>query len=91
MAASTTISVRLPKDVEDRLARLAASTKRTKSFLAGEAIATYVQRELDIIAGINQGLEDARAGRLVPHDQAMAELDAAIVDAGKAARRARRR
>lgn len=91
MAASTTISVRLPKEVESRLARLAASTRRTKSFLAGEAIAGYVQRELEIIAGINQGLEDVRAGRLVPHEQAMAELDAAIADAAKTKSRPHRR
>jgi predicted transcriptional regulator len=78
MPPSTTITVRLPQEIEDKLGRLASSTRRTKSFLAGEAIADYVRRELDIIEGINRGLEDVRAGRVVPHEQAMAELDAAI-------------
>lgn len=78
MRPSTTITVRLPQEVEDKLGRLAASTRRTKSFLAGEAIAGYVQRELEIIEGIKRGLEDVRTGRLVPHEQAMAELDAAV-------------
>ncbi len=35
-------------------------------------------REAEIAAGINGGLNDMFAGRLVPHDEAMAELDAAI-------------
>lgn len=78
MPPSTTITVRLPQEIEDKLGRLASSTRRTKSFLAGEAIAGYVRRELEIIEGINRGLDDVREGRVVPHEQAMDELDAAI-------------
>jgi predicted transcriptional regulator len=37
-----------------------------------------------IVQGIKRGLADLKAGRLVPHEQAMAELDAMIA---KAARR----
>jgi predicted transcriptional regulator len=78
MAASTTLTVRLPSKVKTRLGRLAKETRRTNSYLAGEAIAQYVESELDIIEGIKQGLKDMRAGRVVPHEQAMAELDETI-------------
>lgn len=78
MAASTTMTIRLDPRVKDKLGRLAQGTKRSKSFLAGEAVEAYVDRELAIIDGIERGLADMEAGRVVPHDTAMAELDAAI-------------
>ena len=75
---STTLTVRLPRELKDRLGELAELTRRSKSFLAGEAIAGYVERELEIVAGIERGLADMRAGRVVPHDQVMADIDATI-------------
>jgi predicted transcriptional regulator len=78
MASSTTVTVRLPVKVRNQLGRLAKRTSRTKSYLAGEAIASYVARELEIVEGIKRGLQDMKTGRLVPHEQAMAEIDAVI-------------
>jgi predicted transcriptional regulator len=49
MPPSETITVRLPAVVKQRLGRLAERTKRTKSFLASEAIAGFVERELRIV------------------------------------------
>jgi predicted transcriptional regulator len=82
MADSTTITVRLKPQVKEQLARLSERTNRTRSFLAAEAIEAYVARESEILEGIGRGLDDLRANRLVPHDEAMAELDAAIEEAG---------
>jgi predicted transcriptional regulator len=81
MAPSTTLTVRVPPKVKKQLDRLAISTKRTKSFLAGEAIAGYVDRELEIVEGIKRGIADMKAGRLIPHDEAMRQLDATIAAA----------
>ena len=86
MPISTTLTVRLPEDVKDSLGRLAEATHRTKSFLAAEAIAAYVTREAEIIQGITSGLADLKAGRLVPHDDAMALLEATITAAEQAKR-----
>ena len=72
--ASTTLTVRLPSALKDRLGKLAEQTRRTKSFLAGEAIARYVGRELEIVAGIERGLDDMKAGRVAPHDEAMRRI-----------------
>ena len=71
MSSSETLTVRVPADLKKQLARLANHTKRTKSSLASEAIADYVAREWVIIEGIERGLEDLRAGRVIPHSQAM--------------------
>jgi len=76
--ASATMTIRLPDELKEKLGRLAATTRRTPSFLAGEAIAAYVAREAEIVEGIEQGLSDMRAGRLVPHDDALSRISASI-------------
>jgi predicted transcriptional regulator len=78
MSASTTMTIRIRPDVKEKLERIAVGTRRSKSFLAGEAVAAYVDRELEIIEGIKRGVTDAETGRIVPHDEAMAEIYAAI-------------
>ena len=80
---SETVTVRLSPETKARLERLAGQTRRTKSFLAGEAIAAYVERELTIVEAIQRGLEDVKAGRTVPHDVAIARLHATIDRAAK--------
>ena len=85
--ASTTLSVRLSPELKARLGQLAERTQRTKSFLAGEAIGNYVARELEIIAGIERGLDDMKAGRVVPHEDVMADIDATIHKAKKPRRK----
>jgi predicted transcriptional regulator len=86
MAASTTLTIRLTPELKEQLGRLADSTHRTKSFLAAEAITKYVVREAEIIQGIERGLADMKAGRLVPHEEAMARLEATIAAAERGKR-----
>ena len=80
MTDSNTLTLRLPSSTKDKLGQLAAQTSRTKSFLAGEAIAAYVDRELEIVSGIERGLADMKAGRVVSHGDAMARLRATVKD-----------
>lgn len=81
MAGSTTMTIRVRPDVKAKLDKIAADTQRSKSFLAGEAVAAYVERELEIIEGIKRGMADAEAGRVIPHEQAVAEMRQVIEDA----------
>lgn len=78
MPTSTTMTIRISPAVMERLGRLAHDTRRSKSFLAGEAVSAYVERELEIIEGIQRGLADVTAGQVVPHDAAMAEIQSVI-------------
>ena len=87
MTTSTTLTVRLPTKVKERLGRLSRRTKQTRSFLAGEAIASYVEHELGVIDGVKHGLADMDAGRLVPHETAMRKIRATI-GRGKKAKKA---
>lgn len=81
MSDSTTLTIRVTSDVKARLGRLAIDTRRSRSFLAAEAVSDYLDREQSIIDGVKRGLADVETGRLVPHDVAMIELKAAIESA----------
>ncbi|RWA72556.1 MAG: hypothetical protein EOQ30_15020 [Mesorhizobium sp.] len=48
-------------------------------------IRVSVDWEAKMIEGIKRGIADAKAGRVVPHDVAMAEIDA-MIEAGEAER-----
>lgn len=75
---SETVTVRMPSETKARLEELARHTRRSKSFLAGEAIADYVERELAIVKAIERGLADVEAGRVVPHEEAIRRLRSTI-------------
>ncbi len=79
--SSTTLTVRLSPETKERLSRLAGHSRRTRSFLAAEAIIDFVERELAIIEGIERGRDDVRAGRVVPHDEVVLDARAIVEDA----------
>lgn len=84
MTTTTTLTVRLDAATKDKLERLAQGTRRSKSYLAAEAVTAYVDRELEIVEGILRGLADVEAGRVVPHEQVMAEARQIIANAKNA-------
>lgn len=59
---STTMTIRIEDEVEDRLDRLAESTQRSKSFLAAEAIREYVENNDWQVAETCKALKEADAG-----------------------------
>ena len=81
MPATETMTIRVSTETKRKLERIATDTRRSKSFLAGEAISAYVDRELEIIEGIKRGMADVEAGRVVPHEQVMAEARQIVADA----------
>lgn len=78
MDESTTMTVRLAGRTKERLAELAGHTRRTRSFLAAEAIEAYVERELALIEAIGRGQADVRDGRIMPHEDVRREAEAII-------------
>ncbi|MDN5869949.1 MAG: CopG family ribbon-helix-helix protein [Nitrococcus sp.] len=87
MASSTTVTIRVAPEIKAKLDRLARDTRHSRSYLAAEAVAAYVDRELEIIAGIQRGVADMKADRVVSHDKAMDEIDA-VIEAAERGRRA---
>lgn len=77
----TTLTIRISSEMKDKLGRLAKDTRRSKSFLAAEAVSAYVDHELEIVEGIQRGLDAITAGdtdRFISHEDAMAEIYAVI-------------
>jgi RHH-type rel operon transcriptional repressor/antitoxin RelB len=48
------LAIRLPEDIEQRLAALAESTGRTKTFYAKEAIERYLNEMEDVYIALNR-------------------------------------
>ena len=68
-SGTTTFTIRVPADVKKRLDKLAKVTSRTRSWLAADAVATYVTEQDWQLEEIEAGLKDADAGRIVPHEE----------------------
>jgi predicted transcriptional regulator len=62
MADSTILTLRLDQNLRNRLDKLAKSTKRSRSFLAAEAIRDYVALNDWQIEEIQKGIAEANRG-----------------------------
>lgn len=78
MVETSTMTIRITPEMKARLGRLALDTRRSRAFLAAEAVVHYVEREQAIVDGIKRGLKDIEAGQLIPHDTAMDELSGVV-------------
>jgi RHH-type rel operon transcriptional repressor/antitoxin RelB len=64
-----TLSIRIDSETKRRLDALSKRSKRSKSFLAAEAIAAYVEAEEWQLGEIQAGIEDLDSGREVSHER----------------------
>jgi len=60
--ATAVLTVRVPEAIKAKLDKLAQATHRSRSFLAEEAIARYIDLESWQIGEIEQALEEADRG-----------------------------
>ncbi len=74
MPKTSTITVRLNQSLKSDLEKLARSTKRSKSFLAAEAIADYVELNSWQVAEVERAIEEANAGDFADEGHVAATL-----------------
>jgi len=67
--STLTLSARLEKKTIEKLDKLAKATKRSKSFLAAEAIEKFVQDQLWQIEAIEKGIEEADKGNFAEESE----------------------
>jgi RHH-type rel operon transcriptional repressor/antitoxin RelB len=67
-----TINVRLPEALYNQIEALARATARTKSYLAIDALTSYVERESWQIRDIQEGIREADAGEFATDEQVKA-------------------
>ncbi len=63
------MSMRLPDELTNQLDVLATATGRSKSFLAGQAIRDFIDRESWQIAEITQALSEADRGDFASEEE----------------------
>jgi RHH-type transcriptional regulator, rel operon repressor / antitoxin RelB len=69
VSITTTVTVRVPTRLKDRLDKLADATARSRSWLAAHALEVYVEDQEWQLATIRKGKKDAQAGRVVSHEK----------------------
>ena len=62
-ATRSVISVHTKPETSKRLEQLATVTRRSKSFLANEALERYLAEEEAFVASVHRGIADADAGK----------------------------
>jgi predicted transcriptional regulator len=71
MSAPKTISFRIDSDKVAALDKIAANMQRDRSFLLNEAVDAYLEWNAAFEYSVLQGLKDARAGRVVAHEEVL--------------------
>ena len=72
--ATETLSVRLDAATKRRLGALAQRCRRSKSFLAAEAITAFVDAEEWQLGEIQAGLKELNSGEAVSHEAVSAVI-----------------
>jgi predicted transcriptional regulator len=75
MAQDIALDIRIPAELDERLARLAAAHGKSKSRLVREALAAFVVREEAFAASVAEGIAAVDAGDLIDHEQVMREVE----------------
>ena len=74
MANRSVISVHTKPETSKRLEELATLTRRSKSFLANEAIERYLSEEEAFVSSVRQGMVDVAEGRVHETDEVRVRL-----------------
>jgi RHH-type transcriptional regulator, rel operon repressor / antitoxin RelB len=67
---TATLSIRIDGDTKKRLDALSKRSRRSKSFLAAEAIAAYVASEEWQLGELQAGISELESGQEVSHEKA---------------------
>lgn len=78
MSNSVVVTTRLDRQIIDLVDRVALAAGHSRSKFAARAIAEAARREAAFLAFVQEGIDDLDAGRIVPHETVMAELDAMV-------------
>lgn len=75
MTKSVTLAARVDADLDAELARIAASTGRSKSSVINEALRSFVLNEQQFLAAVEEGKQALKEGRTLDHATVVAAFD----------------
>jgi RHH-type rel operon transcriptional repressor/antitoxin RelB len=68
------VSARVSEDVGRQLDRLAAATNRSRSWVVGEAIRSYLAKEVQFLEAVEEGIRAYESGDVVDHSVVVEEV-----------------
>ena len=74
MSDIATLAVTLSPEAAERLATIAEREHSTPDALAALAVADFLEREAAVVAAIERGQAEIRAGLGIPHEQVMRDI-----------------
>ncbi len=74
MITGATLAVTLSIETAEKLTAIAERDNSTPDALAALAVADFLEREAAIVAAIERGRAEIRAGLGIPHDEVMREV-----------------
>jgi RHH-type rel operon transcriptional repressor/antitoxin RelB len=69
------ITIRVETEIKEKLDQMAIATRRSKSYLASEALQDYIKLNEWQINAIQEGIRQADNGQLIPHEEIKAKWD----------------
>ena len=75
MPKSVTIAARVDAELDDGLERQTAAIRRSKSWLIGEALRSYVANEQQFLAAVEDGQQPLRDGKTLDHRTVVAAFE----------------
>jgi len=76
LMASTVLSVRVPEELKEQLDYLSRSTKRSRAYLAAEALGDYVKKNAWRAKELHTAITEADRGVFVSHEAMVDWADA---------------
>ncbi|WP_420236509.1 CopG family ribbon-helix-helix protein [Telmatobacter bradus] len=74
MAEPRTISFRIDANKVEALDKLAQAMDRDRSYLLNRAVEGYLAEQQRFAAMVEEGIDDLKAGRFIPHEEVGALL-----------------
>ena len=74
MVKGSLLSVRITQRTNAKLDKLAKLGGRSKSWYVNKLLEEYLDREIEIVEMIREGMRDVHEGRVLSHDEVIASL-----------------
>lgn len=75
MSKTAVITARIDEETLALVDHISRAHKRSRAWFAARAIAQAARKEAEFLDFIQKGIDDIEAGRTVPHETVMTELD----------------
>lgn len=78
MSKSAVITARVDPETLALIDKVVASQGRSRSWFVANAVQRAAEYEADFLAFVQEGIDAADLGDLIPHEEVVAEIDAMI-------------